>query len=218
MKHIILRDLAISVRSGGGFGQALVFFLIITILVPLGVGPQTELLAAVSPGILWVAALLACLVSLERIFATDWEDGSLEILATAPVPLETVFLAKAISHWCTTGLPLCLCSPVFALLLNMPTQGLLFLVITLTLGTPALSLIGSFGAALTVGIKRGGLLLSLLVLPLNVPILIFGAEATRRAIAGQAASTPTLMLFAITLGCFAILPFAGAKVIKVSLR
>lgn len=218
MKALLLRDLRLATRAGGGFGLALAFFLIVVALVPFGVGPEPQLLARIAPGILWVAALLAALLSLDRIFALDHEDGSLPLLATAPIPLESVALAKAISHWLTTGLPLTLAAPPLGLLLNLPGPGYLWLWLSLLLGTPALSLIGTFAAALTVGIRRGGLLLSLIVLPLYTPTLIFGAEATKRGMEGQSTTAPLMMLAGITLGCIALLPFAAARVLRMNLR
>nr|WP_207186943.1 heme exporter protein CcmB [Rhodovulum imhoffii] len=212
------RDLSLSIRAGGGFGLGLAFFLIVTILVPFGVGPQSDTLRLIAPGILWVGALLACLLSLDRIFALDYEDGSLDLLATAPIPLEAVVAMKALAHWVTTGLPLTLAAPVLAVLLNLQGAGFGWLVLSLLLGTPALSMIGAFGAALTVGLKRGGLLLSLLVLPLYVPTLIFGAESVRRGAQGMATTTPLLLLAGLTLASVALLPFAAAAAIRVNLR
>jgi heme exporter protein B len=218
MIALLLRDLRLATRAGGGFGLGLAFFLLVAVLVPLGVGPEPALLARIAPGILWVGALLACLLSLDRIFALDFEDGSLDLLATAPIPLEGVVAAKALAHWLVTGLPLTLLSPVLGILLNLPGPGYAWLVLSLALGTPALSLIGAFGAALTVGLKRGGLLLSLLVLPLYVPTLIYGAEAVRRGAEGQGALTALLLLAGITAGVVALLPFAAAAAIRVNLR
>lgn len=218
MIAVLSRDLRLAFRAGGGFGLALAFFLIVVILVPFGVGPDSAVLARIAPGILWVGALLACLLSLDRIFAIDAEDGSLDLLATAPIPLEGVVLAKALAHWLTTGLPLTLAAPALGVLLNLPGEGYGWLLAALGLGTPALSIIGTFGAALTVGIKRGGLLLSLLVLPLYMPTLIFGAETVARAIAGQDVTAPALMLAGITAGAVALLPFAAAAVLRVNLR
>jgi heme exporter protein B len=215
---LLARDLRLAIRAGGGFGLGLAFFLIVVVLVPLGVGPQGSTLALIAPGILWVAALLACLLSLDRIFALDFEDGSLDLLATAPIPLEGVVSVKALAHWLTTGLPLTLASPVLGLLLNLPASGYGWLVASLALGTPALSVIGTFGAALTVGLKRGGLLLSLLVLPLYVPTLIFGAEVVKRGADGQATDTPLLLLAGITAGAAALLPFASAAALRINLR
>ncbi len=205
-------------RAGGGFGLGLAFFLIVVTLVPFGVGPRPDLHASIAPGILWLGALLACLLSLDRIFALDWEDGSLDLLATAPLPMEGLVSVKALAHWLTTGLPLVLAAPVLGVLLNLPASGYMPLTLSLLLGTPALSVIGTFGAALTVGIKRGGLLLSLLVLPLYVPVVIFGAEVARRGAEGLEFITPLAMLAGITCGTIALLPFASAAVLRVNLR
>lgn len=218
MSALLIRDLRLALRAGGGFGLGLVFFLIVVVLVPFGVGPEAALLTAIAPGILWVAALLAALLSLDRMFALDLEDGSLPLLATAPLPLEGVALVKALAHWITTGLPLALAAPVLGFLLNLTPAAYPWLLASLVLGTPALSLIGGFGAALTLGIRRGGLLMSLLVLPLYVPTLIFGAEAVRRGAAGMDASTPLILLAGITLGSVALLPFATAAAIRINLR
>jgi heme exporter protein B len=215
---LLLRDMRLAVRAGGGFGLGLAFFLIVTVLVPFGVGPEPKLLATIAPGILWVGALLACLLSLDRLLALDWEDGTLDLLATSPLPLEAVVSVKAVAHWIVTGLPLVLAAPVLGVLLNLPAPGYGWLLVSLALGTPALSVIGTFGAALTVGLKRGGLLLSLLVLPLYVPTLIFGAEAARRGADGLDPATPLLMLAGITAGTVALLPFASAAVLRVNLR
>ncbi|MFN4056871.1 MAG: heme exporter protein CcmB [Roseinatronobacter sp.] len=218
MIALLARDLRLALRAGGGFGLGLAFFLILAVLVPLGVGPEPGTLARIAPGILWVGALLACLLSLDRIFALDYEDGSLDLLATAPVPLEGVVTIKALAHWLTTGLPLVLVSPVMGLLLYLPTEAYGWMLLSLALGTPALSVIGTFGAALTVGLKRGGLLLSLLVLPLYIPTLVFGAEVVARGAQGLAVGTPLALLAGITAGSVALLPFASALVIRINLR
>ncbi len=213
-----MRDLQLAFRAGGGFGLGLAFFLIVTVMVPFSVGPNSATLSVIAPGVLWLGALLACLLSLDRLLALDWEDGSLDLLATAPLPLEGALSIKSLAHWLTTGLPLVLAAPVLGVLLNLPAQGFLWITLSLLLGTPALSVIGTFGAALTVGLKRGGLLLSLLVMPLYVPTLIFGAEVARRGAEGMAVETPFLMLAGITLGSIALLPFASAAVLRVNLR
>ncbi len=218
MTALLLRDLRLALRSGGGFGLALAFFLLVVVLVPLGVGPQAQTLGLIAPGILWVGALLACLLSLDRMFALDFEDGSLDLLACAPMPMEGVVFVKALAHWLVTGLPLTAISPLLALMLNLPAPGYGWLMLTLLIGTPALSFIGAFGAALVIGVKRGGLLLSLLVLPLYVPTLIFGAEVVRRAALGMQTGAPVLFLAAITLGSIAILPYAAAAAIRICLR
>ena len=218
MRALLVRDLRLALRAGGGFGLGLAFFLIVVVLVPFSVGPAPELLGRIAAGVLWLAALLACLLSLDRILALDFEDGTLDVLATAPLPLEAALSVKALAHWLTTGVPLVVAAPVLAVLLNLPAAGYGGLVLSLALGTPALSVIGTFGAALTVGIKRGGLLLSLLVLPLYVPTLIFGAEAAWRSADGLDATTPLLMLAGISAGVLALMPFASAAVLRVNLR
>ncbi|KPA22302.1 Heme exporter protein B [Shimia sp. SK013] len=218
MIALLTRDLKLATRAGGGFGLGLAFFLIVVILVPFSVGPESGLLSDIAPGVLWLGALLACLLSLDRILALDWEDGTLDLVATSPLPLEGVVTIKALAHWLTTGLPMVIAAPLFGLLLNLPQPGYFWLVLSLAIGTPALSVVGTFGAALTVGLKRGGLLLSLLVLPLYVPTLIFGAELARRGADGQATTTPLLMLAGITFGVIALLPFASALVLRVNLR
>ncbi|NKX39599.1 heme exporter protein CcmB [Tritonibacter mobilis] len=218
MIALLVRDLRLAFRAGGGFGLSLAFFLIVTVMVPFSVGPNSDTLSLIAPGILWLGALLACLLSLDRLLALDWEDGSLDLLATAPLPLEGVLSIKALTHWLTTGLPLVLAAPVLGVLLKLPAGGYLWITLSLLIGTPALSVVGTFGAALTVGLKRGGLLLSLLVMPLYVPTLIFGAEVARRGASGMSVETPLLMLAGITLGTIALLPFASAAVLRVNLR
>jgi heme exporter protein B len=218
MIRLLMRDLTLALRAGGGFGLGLGFFLILVTLVPFGVGSNSERLSVIAPGILWVGALLACLLSLDRIFALDYEDGSLDLLATAPVPLEGLVAMKALAHWITTGLPLVLAAPFLGVLLHLDAAAYVWLVVTLLIGTPALSFIGAFGAAITVGLKRGGLLMSLLVLPLYIPTLIFGAEVVRRGAQGFDVATPLLMQGGITAGAIALLPFAAAAAIRIALR
>lgn len=218
MIALLARDLRLAVRAGGGFGLGLAFFLIVIVLIPFGVGPEASVLTRIAPGVLWVAALLAALLSLDRIFALDHEDGSLPLLATSPLPLEGVAVTKGVAHWLTTGLPLTLAAPALGFLLNLAPAAYPYLLASLALGTPALSMIGTFGAALTVGIRRGGLLLSLLVLPLFVPTLIFGAEAVRLGSDGLSATVPLAMLSGITLCSYALLPFATAAALRINLR
>lgn len=218
MIALLLRDLRLGLRAGGGFGLGLAFFLIVVVLVPFGVGPDTELLSRIAPGILWVAALLAALLSLDRIFALDYEDGSLALLATSPLPLEGAAMVKALAHWITTGLPLTILAPVLGFFLSLVPEAYGYLFLSLLIGTPALSVIGTFGAGLTVGLRRGGLLLSLLVLPLYVPTLIFGAEAVRRGADGLDPTGALILMGGITAGSFALLPFATAAVLRINLR
>ena len=218
MRALLIRDLRLALRSGGGFGLGLTFFLIVIVLVPFSVGPASSLLSRIAPGILWLGALLACLLSLDRLLAVDWEDGALDLLSTSPIPLEGIVSIKALAHWITTGLPLLLVAPLLGVLLHLPVDGFGVLISSLALGTPALSMIGVFGAALTIGIKRGGLLLSLLVLPLYIPTLIFGAEAARRGAQGLEFGTPLLFLAGITGFVLALMPFVAAVVLRLNLR
>lgn len=218
MIALLLRDLVLATRAGGGFGLGLAFFLILCTLVPFGVGPQGGTLALIAPGILWVGALLACLLSLDRLFALDHEDGSLDLLATAPIPLEGIVAIKAAAHWITTGLPLIVAAPLFGLLLHLPGLATPWLILSMLIGTPALSMLGAFGAAITVGLRRGGLLLSLLVLPLYIPTLIFGAEVIRRGTEGGSIATPLAFLAGITAATLALIPFAAASALRVNLR
>ena len=181
---VLARELALAFRTGGGFGLGVGFFLIVALMVPLGIGPDPARLAGVAAGTLWLGALLACLLSLDRLFQADWEDGTLDQLALAPLPLEAIVALKALAHWLTTGLPLVVAAPLLALMLNLPAPAYPWLIASLAAGTPALSLIGAIGAALTVGIRRGGLLLALLVLPLYLPTLILGASCVTSAAGG----------------------------------
>ena len=218
MIALLGRDLRLAVGAGGGFGLGVAFFLILCALVPFGVGPDTAALQPIAAGILWLGALLACLLSLDRIFALDHEDGSLDLLATSPLPLEGAVAVKALAHWITTGLPLIVAAPLFGILLHLPPAAIPALLGSLLLGTPALSMLGAFGAAVTVGLRRGGLLLSLLVLPLYIPTLIFGTEMIRRGQEGGDMGPPLLFLAGITAGVLAVIPFAAAAALRVNLR
>jgi heme exporter protein B len=212
------RDILLAFRSGGGFGLTLSFFLIVVMFVPFGVGADLTLLAAIAPGILWIGALLACLLSLDRIFQLDFEDGTLDVLATSPLPGEAITSAKAAAHWVTTGLPLTLVAAPLGFLLNLPQDAYVWLVASLLTGTPALSFIGSFGAAITVGVKRGGLLLSLLVLPLYIPTLIFGAQCVTLATTGQDPLPALALLTGLTLFSVVAMPFGAALALRANLR
>ncbi len=217
MLALFLRDLKLAIRTGGGFGLALAFFLIVVMFVPFGVGSDLTLLARIAPGILWIGALLACLLSLDRIFQLDAEDGTLNVLATSPIPLSGVTVAKSMAHWVTTGLPLTIAAIPLGYLLNLPSIAYSWLCISLLIGTPALSFIGAFGAAITVGIKRGGLLLSLLVLPLYIPTLIFGAVTVTKAVEGLDPMPSLMFLAGLTLLSVVIMPFASALALKSNL-
>ena len=175
--RLVSRDLRLALRQGSDATVAVMFFVLCVVLFPFGVGPEPNILARIAAGVIWVAALLASLLSLERLFQNDYEDGSLELLTLTSLPLEAVVFAKVLAHWLVTGLPLIVAAPLLALLLNMEPAGFPVLIATLAVGTPTLSLIGAMGAALTLGARRGGVLLSLLILPLYIPVLIFGAGA-----------------------------------------
>ena len=194
------RDLMLGARIGGGAGVGLVFFLILVTIMPFAVGPDMALLARIGPAILWVAALLATLIGLDRLFQADDEDGSLDHLRMSPLPLPLVVLAKGLAHWISTGLPLALAAPFLGLLLALEPKALLAVTGTLLVGTPALTFIGAIGAALTAGMRRGGLILSVLVMPLMIPVLIFGISATSAALGGTIPfMTPFSILIALAL-------------------
>lgn len=217
MRALYLRDLRLALRLGGGAGQALSFFLIAVALIAFGVGPEPERLSAIAPGALWVFAMLACLLSLDRLLQADFEDGSLDLIALGPVSLEGATLAKAAAHWTTTGLPLSLAAPLLGPLLSLDAEAGPTLLASLLIGTPALSLVGAVGAALTLGVRRGGLLLSLLVLPLYIPTLIFGALAVRAASLGLDPLPMLALTGAVSLGALALAPFAAAGAIRVNI-
>jgi heme exporter protein B len=216
--NLVGRDLRLALRGGIGSLVAMVFFVIAATLFPLGVGPESALLERIAPGVLWVCALLATMLSLDRMFQDDYDDGSLEVIALGPLPLEMVVLAKVLAHWLTTGLPLIIAAPALAILLNMSTQGFAVLIISLLLGTPILSLIGSVGAALTVGLKRDGVLISLLVLPLYVPVLIFAVGAVEGAIFGLGAQANLLILGGGFLFFLVLTPWASAAALRMALE
>ncbi|MEA4837681.1 MAG: heme exporter protein CcmB [Rhodospirillaceae bacterium] len=215
---LIGRDLRLSFRQGGDSAMVIAFFLLATMLFPLGIGPEPALLERVAPGLAWVAALLAAMLSLERMFLADYEDGSLELIALAPLPLEAVALAKAIAHWLTTGLPLTLAAPILAVLLNLNADARMPLFLALLIGTPCLSLIGTLGAALVLGARRGGVLLPLLVLPLATPVLIFGAGAVELARIGADFSSQLLLLGAILAIALPLAPIAAAAALRQALE
>lgn len=215
---IVRRDLRLALRQGSDSVMVVMFFVLTVILFPFGIGPEGNILARVAPGVIMVAALLASMLSLERIFQADYEDGSLELLTLSPLPLELIVLAKTLAHWLTTGLPLIIASPLLAILMNMDIKGLMMLMVALLLVTPTLSLIGAIGAALVLGSRRGGVLISLLVLPLFVPVLIFGVSLVDAALGGFALKSQILVLSGILLGCLALCPFAAALAVRQSVE
>ena len=216
--RLVGRELTLAMRGGIGSLMAVVFFVIAVTLFPLGVGPELGLLSRIAPGAVWVAALLAALLSLDRLFVADHEDGSLEQLMLGTLPLEFVVLAKTVAHWLTTGLPLAIAAPVLALLLNMSTDGLVILIVSLLLGTPILSLIGAVGAALTVGLRRGGALIALLVLPLYVPVLIFGVGAVEGAVLDVGVHANLSILAGGLVGAVVLGPLAAAAALRMTVE
>jgi heme exporter protein B len=206
---LLRRDISLAFREGGAIGTALGFYLMVVAITPLGLGPDLNLLSRIAPGILWVALLLAALLSADRIFHNDYEDGTLDVLATGPLPLPLVAAIKSLAHWITTGVPLALLAPVLGLLLNLPVETSPLLVLTMLVGTPAVSFIAAIGASLTLGLRRSGMLLALLVLPLYVPVLIFGVGSVSAAITGPASPWPPLLMLtasALPASCLRPLP------------
>ncbi len=215
---IVGRDLRLAMRRRSDLVSALFFFIIVVSLFPLGVGPEPELLRKLAPGVLWVAALLATMLSLPRLFADDHRDGTLEQLALAPQPLGLIVIGKVLAHWLISGLPLSLLAPLLGLQFDLPTEALTMLSLSLLIGTPALSGIGAIGAALTLGVRGGGVLLSLLVLPLYVPVLIFGAGAVDATLTGLGAQAHLSLLAALTLAGVFFAPWPTAAALRIALE
>lgn len=217
-KAVVVRDLRLAYREGGAIGTALGFYLIVVTLLPLGLGPNLALLSKIAPGMLWIALLLAALLSLARMFEADYEDGTLDVMATGALPLEAVAAAKALAHWLSTGIPLALMAPLLGLLLNLELSAYGPLVLTMLVGTPAISFLGSVGAALTLKARRGGLLVALLVLPLYIPTLIFGISALSAALLSTGGFNQALLILAaISLVSLVIGPLASAAAIRLQL-
>ncbi|MBD3849430.1 heme exporter protein CcmB [Bosea sp. SSUT16] len=212
---ILKRDLALAARAGGGGELALVFFLTLVVLVPFALGPDLNLLSRIGPAILWLGALLSVLIGLDRLFQSDEEDGSLELMRASSLPLEGAVLAKGLAHWLTTGLPLALVSPLLGLLVALPGEAVLPLFATLLVGTPALSFIGAAGAALAASLRRGGLIVPVLVAPLTIPVLIFGVSAANAALGGTVPfRTPFLILVALSLAAIVVGTLAAAAALR----
>jgi heme exporter protein B len=212
---LLVRDMRIAVRVGGGALIGVLFFVVVVTLTPFAVGPDLALLKRIGPAILWLAALLASLLALDRLFASDHEDGSLDLILTGGAPLELVIAAKGLAHWLTTAVPLIVAAPLIGLLLDIEPPAQAGLVLTLLVGTPALTFIGAVGAAIAVTLRRGGLLLAIIVLPLTVPVLIFGVAAANAAVAGPMPfGTPFMVLCALTLASLVIGPFAAAAALR----
>jgi heme exporter protein B len=212
---LFVRDIRLAVRVGGGGGIGVLFFLTVVVLMPFAIGPDLALLSRIGPAILWLGALLASLLALDRLFTTDYEDGSLDLILMGGAPLELAVAAKALAHWLTTGLPLVIAVPLLGLFMNLDAGASAAVALTLLAGTPALTFIGVIGAALSVALRRGGLLLAVLVLPLTVPVLIFGVSASNAAIVGPLPfGTPFTILCALTLASFVIGIFAAAAALR----
>ncbi|KYN86900.1 heme ABC transporter permease [Vibrio cidicii] len=218
MTTIIRRELLIAFRRQADVLNPLWFFIIVITLFPLSIGPEPNLLARIAAGIVWVAALLSALLSLERLFRDDFQDGSLEQMMLMPIPLQLVVISKVISHWVLTGLPLILISPVLAIILSLDFSTWLAVVLTLLVGTPTLSFIGAIGVGLTVGLQKGGVLLSLLILPLYIPILIFATSAIDAAALGMGYSGQLAILGAMLVGATTLTPFAISAALRVSVN
>ena len=218
LRCLVRRDLLLALRNRSDVGTALLFFVIVTSLFPLGIGAEPNLLRAIAPGVIWVAALLSSMLSLGRLFAADHADGTLEQILLGAAPLGAVVAAKAFAHWLVSGLPLVLIAPLIALQYDLPVPLYGVLALSLLLGTPVLSLIGAIGAALTLGLRGGGVLLSLLVLPLYVPVLIMGAGGVEMAAAGMGAQGHLLLLAAMLVGAAAFAPWAIAAAVRISIE
>lgn len=211
---LVRRDLKLAFRGGSDAVMAVVFFILAATLFPFGVGPDPEVLPRIGGGVIWVVALLASMLSLERMFSADYEDGSLEQFVLSPVPLGMVAMAKIIAHWLTTGVLLLVAAPVLAVLYNLPSPAFVPLIVSMLLGTPTLSLIGAIGAALTLGARRSGVLISLLVLPLFIPVLIFGALVVDAALAGRTFGDLLMVLAGFLLFALAAAPWATAAALR----
>ena len=215
---VVRRDLTIAGRRLSDAVAVVMFFVLAVVLFPLGVGPELEILQRIAPGIIWVAALLAAMLSLDQLFQSDADDGSLDLLVLAPIPLETIVLAKCCAHWMVTGLPLILATPILGFLLNLPATGHFVMLITLIVATPTISLLGSVGAALTVGARRGGVLVALLILPLLTPILIMSASAVDLALVGLNYVPLVLLLLAFFLVSVVLCPLASAAALRLAVE
>jgi heme exporter protein B len=215
---IVRRDLVLAMRRRSEIANPVLFFILVITLFPLGIGAQPKLLQAIAPGIIWVSALLATMLSLDSLFRSDFDDGSLEQILLSPHPTSILVLGKITAHWLTTGLPLLIVAPLLAVFLGMPSQSLGTLLLTLLLGTPVLSLIGAVGVALTVGLRRGGMILSLLVLPLYVPVLIFASNAVEMAGSGLPVTAQINILIAMLLLALVLAPWPTAAALKMSIN
>jgi heme exporter protein B len=215
LRALFQRELRVATRVGGGALIGVLFFITVVVLMPFAIGPDTNLLKRIGPAILWLGALLASLLTLDRLFASDLDDGSLDLMVMSRTPLELACITKALAHWIAAGIPLIVATPVVALMLNLEPRATLAVALTLAVGTPALTFTGLIGAALAVTLRRGGLLLAVLVIPLSIPVLIFGVAASNAAVEGPVNfSTPFLILCALSLVSFVVGPFAAAASLR----
>ena len=217
-RQLVGRELRLALRQSADSFMVAAFFILVVVLFPLGIGPGPTILSRISGGVIWVAALLAAMLSMERMFHGDYEDGSLDLIALTPAPLELLVLAKVSAHWLTTGLPLIIVSPLIGLMLNMDVAGFGVLVTALALGTPTMSLVGAIGAALILGARRGGILLSLLILPLFIPILIFGVGAVEASLTGISPRPQLLILGGLFIMAAVLAPWASAAAVRQALE
>ena len=211
---LLKRDLKLAVRHGSDSFMVVAFFVLVVLLFPLGVGPEPTILARIGTGVIWVAALLSAMLSMDRLFQQDYEDGSLDLLVLSPTSVELLVLAKALAHWMTTGLPLIIVSPLLGVFMNVNSAGYGAMMLSLALGTPIFSLVGAIGAALSLGARRGGVLISLLILPLFIPVLIFGVSAVEAALTDLRSESQFLILGAMLLAALALAPYAAAAAIR----
>ncbi|HAK62372.1 MAG TPA: heme exporter protein CcmB [Alphaproteobacteria bacterium] len=217
-RTLVIRELVLATRIGGGGAMAVGFFLIGASLYPLGIGPELALLRRIAPGVMWVSALLACLLSLDRMFQADEEDGSLDLLLLSQFSPTGLVLTKVFSHWLSTGVPLIIAAPFVAQAFDLDYHAMITLMLSMLLGTPVLSLVGAVGAALTVGVRRGGMILSLLILPLYIPVLIFGAGSVEASLFGIGPQAHLIILLALLLLALALAPFAAAAALLLHIR
>lgn len=217
LAQILLRDLKLAMRQSSDVAVLVMFFVITVSLFPFAVGPEPGVLARIAAGVLWVTALLATMLSLDRLFQSDFDDGSLDLLVMSAPPLELIVLAKVAAHWLVAGLPLIVAAPILAVALRLPADGFLVLIAVMAIGTPTLSLIGAVGAALTLGTRRSGVLISLLVLPLYIPVLIFGVAAIDAGIAGLVVRPHLLILGAMLIAALPLAPWAAATALRQAL-
>ena len=215
---LLQRDLKLAARDGLDSFMVVAFFVLVVILFPLAVGPEQAILGRIGSGVIWVAALLSAMLSMDRLFQLDYEDGSLDLLVLSPMAVELLVLAKTLAHWMSTGLPLIIVSPLLGVLMNVSSAGYGTMILTLALGTPILSLVGAIGAALSLGARRGGVLISLLILPLLVPVLVFGVSAVETALTDLPTRSELLILGAMLLIALALVPYAAAAALRQALE